>query len=112
MESARLWSGVVVDPSGAQNRVYAESVSTHDDKIAIVFCGVPTMPKHVTLTWNGAQILSLSNARREIEKLDPGTPGRVIWNASERKLHFVANERELREVCASRDGENKFRVDP
>lgn len=111
MDDVRLWTGEVIDAKGDHRHVWAESFSAHEGTVSVVFPGVSTMPKHVTLKWNGGMILSLTDAKASMEKMDRGTPGRVIWENDSSKLYFIANLAELREVCASQTFENKFSAD-
>lgn len=112
MERAELWTGEVAERGGGRRRIAAESVSTIDETASVVFRGVPRMPEHVSISWAGAQILSVADIDSRTSKLSYN-PGRLEWEEETRTLYFLANRTELSAVCDHRDPEaDKLAADP
>ncbi len=105
MQRSELWTGELIDRDDCRRTVTAASVEESEDIIIVEFREIATPPKHVSLSWMGAPILSVIDMDPSGSKLQYN-PGSLEWDARHQTLCFIANTAELEVVCASRDAES------
>ena len=114
MNQANLWIGTMINENQKRTDIVAERVFINDDdeSFSVIFSlgegeeedNSSSRPKHVSIRWNGAIIMSAIDIESDVIELS-GNPGRILWhkNTSEKsgKIYFVVNRKEIALVCDS-----------